>query len=98
MYKRTIEPLAPQRRIYANTGNSPLIALLGAGCGRVLDVGCGAGDNASLVKARNPEGQAIGITHSVDEAELVSRHLSDCAFWILIMGLRSLRFSADDRE
>lgn len=69
-----------QHRIYANTGNSPLIALLGAGCGRVLDVGCGAGDNAALIKAEYPETQVFGISCSAAEAELALQHMAQC--WV----------------
>ncbi|OGP87974.1 MAG: hypothetical protein A2156_01725 [Deltaproteobacteria bacterium RBG_16_48_10] len=69
-----------QHRIYANTGNSPLIALLGAGCGRVLDVGCGAGDNAALIKAEYPETQVFGISCSAAEAEIALQHMGQC--WV----------------
>lgn len=60
-------------RVYANAGNAALLALLDAGGGRVLDVGCGAGDNAALLGARGCE--VHGITHSPAEAALAAPHL-----------------------
>ena len=66
-------------RIYANQGNVPLIEMI-IDCARVLDVGCGAGDNARLVKARHPECKVFGITRSPLEAELARQHMEYC--WI----------------
>lgn len=68
-------------RIYSNRGNEPLIDLLGDECGSLLDVGCGAGDNAALLRLRYPRCQLFGITHSAAEAELAKRHLQRC--WVL---------------
>ena len=65
--QKTIEGgIAPQvpDRVYSNRGNAPLLDLLGKGCKRVLDIGCGAGDNAKLLKATHPEIDISGITHS----------------------------------
>jgi len=70
-------PRAPPReqgRVYANAGNPALLALLDAGARRVLDVGCGAGDNAARLSARGCEVQ--GITHSHAEAALAAPHLA----------------------
>jgi trans-aconitate methyltransferase len=61
-------------RVYSNQGNSPLIDLLGKGCKRLLDIGCGAGDNAALVKSKYPECDVFGITHSTREAELAKTY------------------------
>lgn len=70
----------PQKedRIYANAGNVPLIDLIGERCNRLLDVGCGAGNNAALVKARYPACEIYGITHSPVEAEIASAYLTRC--------------------
>lgn len=67
-------------RVYSNQGNAPLIDLLGKDCNRLLDIGCGAGDNAALVKSRYPECDVFGITHSAVEAELAQRHMTHC--WV----------------
>lgn len=70
----------PAERVYSNQGNPPLIDLLGKGCARLLDVGCGAGDNAALIKSRYPECDVFGITHSAAEAELAKKHMKRC--WV----------------
>ncbi len=75
-----VTPPLPQR-VYSNQGNPPLIDLLGKGCKRLLDIGCGAGDNAALVKSRYSECEVFGITHSVVEAELAQRHMTRC--WVV---------------
>lgn len=61
-------------RVYSNAGNPALLALLDPGARRVLDVGCGAGDNAALLEARGCE--VHGITHSHAEAALAAPHLA----------------------
>jgi len=67
-------------RVYSNLGNAPLLDLLGKGCNRVLDIGCGAGDNAKLLKAKHPEIDISGITHSAVEADLAQKYLTRC--WV----------------
>lgn len=47
----------------------------------MLDVGCGAGDNAKLLKTRHPNCEIFGITHSVAEADVAVRHMTNC--WVL---------------
>jgi 2-polyprenyl-3-methyl-5-hydroxy-6-metoxy-1,4-benzoquinol methylase len=70
-----------QNRIYSNNGNRPLIELLSPGRRRVLDVGCGAGDNAFLIKTTHPDCEVFGITHSTAEADLAKKVMTEC--WIL---------------
>ena len=67
-------------RVYSNQGNPPLIDLLGKDCNRLLDIGCGAGDNAALVKSIYPECEVFGITHSAVEAEHAKRYMTYC--WV----------------
>lgn len=46
------EDIAPKipERVYYNKGNIPLINLLCKGGNRILDIGCGAGDNTTEVR------------------------------------------------
>lgn len=68
-------------RVYTNQGNLPLLGLLGDNCQRLLDIGCGAGDNAALLKARHPGCHIFGVTHSPKEAALASRYMQQC--WVV---------------
>jgi len=68
-------------RVYTNLGNAPLINLLSGGSGHVLDVGCGAGDNATLIKSRGWSGEVCGITYSAAEAERARAHMKEC--WVM---------------
>jgi trans-aconitate methyltransferase len=65
-------------RIYSNQGNPPLIELLGKGCNRLLDIGCGAGDNAALITSKYRECDVFGITHSDAEVEIAKGRMKQC--------------------
>jgi 2-polyprenyl-3-methyl-5-hydroxy-6-metoxy-1,4-benzoquinol methylase len=67
-------------RVYANEGNAPLVNLLPAGKYRVLDVGCGAGDNARMFMQRFPGTRVCGITQCAAEAGIAREFLSEC--WV----------------
>jgi 2-polyprenyl-3-methyl-5-hydroxy-6-metoxy-1,4-benzoquinol methylase len=73
-------PVETQNRIYKNHGNAPLLALLDNEPRRVLDVGCGAGDNAGLIKAKYPMCEIHGVTHSAAEAEIAKQWMTAC--WV----------------
>jgi 2-polyprenyl-3-methyl-5-hydroxy-6-metoxy-1,4-benzoquinol methylase len=73
-------PVDTQSRIYKNHGNAPLLALLDNEPRRVLDVGCGAGDNAGLIKAKYPGCEIHGVTHSAAEAEIAKQWMTEC--WV----------------
>src|SRR5437762_14128154 len=53
-------------KVYQNQGNPALLALLPKDARRVLDVGCGAGDNARILRERRC--QVVGLTLSEAEA------------------------------
>jgi SAM-dependent methyltransferase len=72
---------AAARRVYDNAANPALCALLGPGSRRVLDVGCGAGQNAAWLTEQHPGMTIVGITRSPAEAELARRYLERC--WVL---------------
>lgn len=59
-------------KIYSNAGNLPLLDLLPAEAGRVLDCGCGAGDNARVLRSRG--WRVTGITLSEKEQRLAAEH------------------------
>jgi len=67
-------------RVYSNAGNPPLVDLVANDCKRLLDVGCGAGDNAALIRRKIPQCEVIGITISEAESGLAKRHMSQC--WV----------------
>jgi SAM-dependent methyltransferase len=67
-------------RVYKNGGNRPLISLIEGGNLRILDIGCGSGDNAALLRDRLPGCEVDGITHSQPEADIARKHLRDC--WV----------------
>jgi SAM-dependent methyltransferase len=62
---------------YENRGNSALLTLLPPSVKRVLDIGCGAGDNARLLSATG--GSVDGITISDAEAA-TARHVCNNVF------------------
>jgi 2-polyprenyl-3-methyl-5-hydroxy-6-metoxy-1,4-benzoquinol methylase len=65
-------------RVYSNQGNVPLIALIDPNSIDILDIGCGAGDNALLLRQRYPRSRVFGITQSTLEAKYASRHMEHC--------------------
>ena len=75
-------PSRPNRaeRIYKNDGNASLLPLLGSAPLRILDVGCGAGDNARLMKSAFPGCEIHGVTHSAAEAQMAAQWLAAC--WV----------------
>lgn len=50
-----------ERLVYKNSGNLGLLNLLPTAPGRILDCGCGAGDNARILKDRGWEVTAVTI-------------------------------------
>lgn len=66
-------------RIYKNNGNASLLRLLNDDLSAVLDVGCGAGDNACLLRAKYPGCRIYGITQSAAEAEIAKKWMAACS-------------------
>lgn len=64
-------------RVYSNNGNKPLIEMLSGPVRCVLDVGCGDGANARLVRKRYPEVRIDGITVSSVEQEIAALHFEN---------------------
>ena len=65
-------------RIYKNQGNPDLLARVQCTSGQVLDVGCGAGDNARLLGEACDPLRIVGITASPKEASIARKHMQDC--------------------
>lgn len=60
---------------YVNEGNDVVLSLLPANVRRILDVGCGGGDNARHIRAAHPGVEIVGLTHSLDEVEIACSHM-----------------------
>lgn len=67
-------------RMYSNSGNKPLLDLL-PDCSRILDIGCGVGDNARVIKMQIPGCKVYGITHSEKEANFARKVMDGC--WVM---------------
>lgn len=68
------------QRVYINEGNANVVALVDSAAQSVLDVGCGCGQTAARLRARDPHKRIDGITASVEEAEVARAHLDEC--WV----------------
>ena len=74
--------------LYKNTGNNGLLDLINNISGEILDVGCGAGDNAQnlLLKPFNKNDlQIYGITDSIAEKNICDKFMTYC--WLLDLNL-----------
>ncbi len=60
-------------KIYYNSGNEDVLALIASNAGNVLDIGCGAGSLARLIASENCK--VDGITISQEELEVASPFL-----------------------
>jgi 2-polyprenyl-3-methyl-5-hydroxy-6-metoxy-1,4-benzoquinol methylase len=91
-------PADDQNRIYKNSGNSSLLALLNKDLNTILDVGCGAGDNACLLRSKYPACEVHGVTHSPAEAEIAKKWMTACWVFDIESGipeeLTAMRFDA----
>ncbi len=65
--------------VYANHGNTDIVALV-PDCRTQLDIGCGAGGNARLVKEKFASCTIHGVTLNEKEANLASAWIEKC--WI----------------
>ena len=72
-------------KLYANAGNTRLLSLVPDGLRTVLDIGCGAGDNARALVPRGV--QVDGITLSEHERIVASQWLRRCWVHDLELGL-----------
>lgn len=61
---------------YVNAGNPLVLSLVPVGARRILDVGCGGGDNARCLMASGRDLHIVGITHSPEEARMAAAHMA----------------------
>jgi 2-polyprenyl-3-methyl-5-hydroxy-6-metoxy-1,4-benzoquinol methylase len=73
----TISGLTDRVGVYKNEGNLLLLDLLAANVRTILDIGCGAGDNARVIRVKRPTAEIVGITLSSDEAQIAREYLSN---------------------
>ena len=60
---------------YVNAGNPLVLSMVPEGARRVLDVGCGGGDNARHLRVAHPCIEVVGLTHSAEEADIAAPHM-----------------------
>jgi 2-polyprenyl-3-methyl-5-hydroxy-6-metoxy-1,4-benzoquinol methylase len=63
--------------IYKNHGNQLVLSMLRPDARRVLDIGCGAGDNARILLNMHPSMKIVGITLSPAEAAIARAYLEE---------------------
>ncbi|SEK11254.1 Ubiquinone biosynthesis O-methyltransferase [Marinovum algicola] len=61
---------------YLNAGNPLVLGMLPQCTRRVLDVGCGGGDNARRLQEMHPGIEVVGLTHSAEEGAIAAPHLT----------------------
>jgi SAM-dependent methyltransferase len=61
---------SPSAKVYTNAGNPLVAKLVPPTAMTILDVGCGAGDNARLLLNQSPSRRITGLTYSPTEARL----------------------------
>jgi methionine biosynthesis protein MetW len=73
-----VDCLGSDRRsvVYQNEGNLLVLSLLSSNVRTILDVGCGAGDNARAIRTVNENIEIVGITLSAEEAKHARRHMT----------------------
>jgi SAM-dependent methyltransferase len=71
---------AAAERCYDAPGNKALLEM-SENCNRVLDLGCGSGANASLLREKFANVEVFGVTLSEQEAVAASQKMERC--WVL---------------
>jgi 2-polyprenyl-3-methyl-5-hydroxy-6-metoxy-1,4-benzoquinol methylase len=64
-----------QTQIYKNNGNDLVLKMLRPDARRILDIGCGTGDNARSILNKRPGAKIVGITLSHAEAAIARTYL-----------------------
>ena len=77
-------------KVYANNGNSDVLCRVPTTARRILDIGCGAGDNARAIRSSSEGHYVVGVTLSDAEAILARRYCDDVIIANLEDGLPNL--------
>jgi 2-polyprenyl-3-methyl-5-hydroxy-6-metoxy-1,4-benzoquinol methylase len=64
--------------VYQNEGNPLVIERLTASDKKILDIGCGAGDNARIIKSVYPLAKITGVTSSLSEYDIAKKNMDVC--------------------
>jgi SAM-dependent methyltransferase len=67
-------------KVYTNVGNIALVDMISPEANWILDIGCGSGANARLLKQKGVKGSVFGVTLSEREREEACRHMERC--WV----------------
>src|SRR5262245_17584027 len=81
--------------VYQNEGNLLLLSLLSSNVRTILDVGCGAGDNARVIRTVNENIEIVGITLSAEESKHARQHMT--AVHVVDLDASDLSFLGDRR-
>ena len=68
---------APETKVYSFAANLPVINLVPEGVVRVLDIGCGSGENSSELRKRSANRWIAGVTYSEPEAAIARKVLDE---------------------
>ncbi len=85
MLNRTEE--ARLNRTYKNKGNEAVLSEIKGTSLDILDIGCGAGDNVTILLHKGQIGSADGITLSEEEAKICSAFMRDVLVYNVELGL-----------
>jgi methionine biosynthesis protein MetW len=72
-------------KVYINLGNADVTDLVPPGAGRILDLGCGAGDNARILISKGY--RVTGVTISANEASIAEEFMEKVFVHNLELGL-----------
>jgi ubiquinone/menaquinone biosynthesis C-methylase UbiE len=81
--------------LYRNEGNLLLVSLLWPNVRTILDVGCGAGDNARVIRKVHENVEIVGITLSAEESKHARRHMA--AVHLVDLDVSDLSFLGERR-
>jgi 2-polyprenyl-3-methyl-5-hydroxy-6-metoxy-1,4-benzoquinol methylase len=76
-----------KEKVYANAGNPEVVNSIPKDTIKILDLGCGAGDNARLIVTRNSKAQVHGVTLAAKEKPQAEKFCTKVFIYNLEQGL-----------